>query len=76
MSNLPHITGPELIRALQRLGFYVARRKGSHNFLPHVEDPTRVAVVATHNGETIPPGTLTAILRTAKITVEELRKYI
>ncbi|MDN5361216.1 MAG: hypothetical protein PWP70_263 [Moorella sp. (in: firmicutes)] len=76
MSNLPHITGPELIRALQHLGFHVIRRKGSHSFLRHTEDPTRVAIVATHKGETIPPGNLTAILRTAKITVEELRKYI
>lgn len=76
MSNLPHITGPELIRALQRLGFQVIRRKGSHNFLRHTEDLTRFAVVATHKGETIPPGTMATILRTAKIAVEELRKYI
>ncbi|WP_109206233.1 type II toxin-antitoxin system HicA family toxin [Moorella sp. Hama-1] len=51
MSNLPHITGPELIRALQRLGFYVVRRKGSHNFLRHAEDPTRFAIVATHKAK-------------------------
>jgi len=73
MSHLPQITGPELIRALQSSGFYIHRKKGSHRFLKHQEDPERFAVVAVHKGETVPPGTLMTILHTAKITVEELK---
>ncbi|NHM25853.1 addiction module toxin, HicA family [Desulfofundulus sp. TPOSR] len=41
MSHLPQVTGEELIRALQRLGFYVHRKKGSHRFLKHKTDPNR-----------------------------------
>lgn len=76
MSRIPQITGLELIRALQRIGFYVHRKKGSHRFLYHREDRSRLAIVAVHKGETIPPGTLTAILRTAKITLDELKNSL
>ncbi|MCL6449056.1 MAG: type II toxin-antitoxin system HicA family toxin [Armatimonadetes bacterium] len=76
MSILSQITGHELIRALQRMGFYIQRKRGSHRFLRHREDYDRYAVVAVHKGETIPPGTLRTILRTAKITVEELKRYL
>jgi len=30
MSTLPRITGKELVRALQKNGFEIARQKGSH----------------------------------------------
>ncbi|MEW5762514.1 MAG: type II toxin-antitoxin system HicA family toxin [Bacillota bacterium] len=76
MSRLPQITGAELIRALERMGFYVHRKKGSHRFLYHSKDRSRFAVVAVHKGETVPPGTLRAILRTAKVSVEELKRYL
>lgn len=76
MNHLPQVTGPELIRALERVGFYVHRKKGSHRFLYHSEDRNRFAVVAVHKGETVPPGTLRAILRTAKVSVEELKRHL
>jgi len=66
------ITGQELIRILQRMDFFVHRKKGSHRFLRHKDDHSRYAVVAVHKGETIPSGTLSIILRTAKISLEEL----
>lgn len=76
MSRLPRITGLDLIRALKRMGFYVCRKKGSHQFLRHSSDPERFAVVAVHSGETIPPKTLATILKTARVTVEELRNHL
>jgi len=76
MSHLPQVTGYELIRALQRSGFYVHRTRGSHRFLKHKDDSSRIAVVAIHKGETIPPGTLSSILRSAKVSVEELRSNL
>lgn len=76
MSHLPQVTGEELIRVLQRLGFHVHRKKGSYRFLKHKTDPNRFALVAVHKGETIPPGTLTKILRTAKVSVEKLKQYL
>lgn len=76
MSYLPQLTGAELINILQRMGFIVQRKKGSHRFLRHIEDTSRFAIVAVHKGETIPPGTLNAILRTAKISVRQLKSNI
>ena len=76
MSHLPQVTGAELIRALERMGFYVHRKKGSHHFLYYSGDRNRFAVVAVHKGETIPPGTLRTILRTAKVSVEELKRHL
>jgi predicted RNA binding protein YcfA (HicA-like mRNA interferase family) len=62
----------EMIHLLERMGFYVKRKKGAHHFLYHREDPSRFALVSVHSGETIPPGTLT----TSKISIDELRNQI
>jgi len=56
MSSLPAVTGQRLIKALRKLGFEVIRRKGSHNFLQHVDG--RCTVVPAHAGETIGRGLL------------------
>lgn len=76
MSKIPQITGEEMVRFLERMGFYVKRKRGSHRFLCHREDPSRFALVAVHKGETIPPGTLRNILTTSKISMEELTEQI
>jgi predicted RNA binding protein YcfA (HicA-like mRNA interferase family) len=41
--------------------------------LVHRKDATRIAIVPIHKGRTLPPGTLRAILKGARITVENLR---
>lgn len=70
MSRSPRITGGELIEALRRGGFAVARIRGSHYFLRH-EDGRRT-VVPVHAGDIIGPGLLNKILRDCQLTVEEL----
>jgi predicted RNA binding protein YcfA (HicA-like mRNA interferase family) len=76
LSKIPQITGDEMLRFLERMGFYVKRKKGAHRFLYHREDPSRFALVSVHKGETIPPRTLQNILTTSKISMEELKKGI
>jgi predicted RNA binding protein YcfA (HicA-like mRNA interferase family) len=49
MSRAPRITGPELVKALERVGFSVARSKGSHRFLTHSDG--RRTVVPVHSGK-------------------------
>ena len=73
MSKLPQISGDRIVRALSHLGFHEIHRKGSHVMLAHRKDPTRVAVVPVHKGRAVPPGTLRAILKGARVSVEELR---
>jgi len=70
LSNLPSITGVQLIRALRRLGFDVVRVRGSHHFLKHADG--RCTVVPVHRGETIGRGLLAQILKDCDLTREEL----
>jgi predicted RNA binding protein YcfA (HicA-like mRNA interferase family) len=68
--RLPRTTGSELVRALKKAGFAVVRVKGSHHFLRHADG--RATVIPVHAGETIGPGLLSKILRSAELPVEEL----
>jgi len=70
MTRLPRPTGTDLIRALGKVGFAVARIKGSHHFLQHADG--RVTVVPVHAGETSGPGLMSKILRDTDPTREEL----
>ena len=70
MTRLPRVTGKELIRSLQRAGFFVDRTRGSHVFLKHLDG--RATAVPVHSGETLGPGLLRSILRDTKLSVEEL----
>ncbi len=69
---LPRITGRQMVRALNQLGWVVVVQKGSHVQLKHPTRGGRVTV-PMHAGETIGPGLLRSILHQAGITVEELR---
>jgi predicted RNA binding protein YcfA (HicA-like mRNA interferase family) len=74
MSRNPRVTGAELIGALGRAGFVIARIRGSHHFLRH-EDGRRT-VVPAHSGETIGPGLLNKILRDCQVSREDILKLL
>ena len=74
MSKLTSLTGNQLIKALQKIGFYIARVKGSHHLLIH-EDGRRT-VVPVHSREDIGTGLLSQILRDCQITRDELRDLL
>jgi len=63
------ISGPELVKVLQRVGFVVNRQRGSHIVLRR-GDPYARVVVPDH--KQIRPGTLRQILTEAGLTVEQL----
>ena len=72
--KLPMIKDIELIRVLQKLGFFETRQSGSHCVMKH-EDGRRV-VISIHPGHDIPRGTLKAILRDMKISNEGFRDLL
>ena len=74
MSNFPAVKGQRLIKALRKMGFEVIRRKGSHNFLQHLDG--RCTVIPIHAGETIGRGLLSQIMRDCEISAEELKKFL
>lgn len=74
MTRLPGLTGRELVAALSKAGFQVARVKGSHHLLRHPDG--RATTVPVHAGETTGPGLLAKILRDCELTREQLRQYL
>jgi len=71
MSTFPAFSGPQLIKALRRLGFEIIRVKGSHHFLRHPDG--RCTVVPAHRGEMIGRGLLAQILRDCKLTRADIQ---
>lgn len=66
MPKLPRISGDEAIWALERLGFAVARQKGSHVVLRRGSSG---CVVPRHRE--LKTGTLAGVLRQAGVTAQE-----
>ena len=64
--SLPNVSGAEAVRALQKLGFIVARQKGSHIILRRGS----VGCVVPNHRE-LKSGTLSGVLKQAGISVEE-----
>ena len=71
--RLPVVSGAQLIRALEQLGWQVARQRGSHVRLRH-PDRTTFLVVPLHRE--LRRGTLSGILRDAALDRDELRKLL
>jgi predicted RNA binding protein YcfA (HicA-like mRNA interferase family) len=59
-----------VIRALKYAGFVEDRQKGSHLILIHPDTMSRT-VVPVHSGRTIKEPLLRAILRDARLTIDE-----
>jgi predicted RNA binding protein YcfA (HicA-like mRNA interferase family) len=66
MPKLPLVSGTEVVRTLERLGFIVLRQKGSHIILRR---GPMGCVVPNHRE--IKMGTLSGILKQAGVSVEE-----
>jgi predicted RNA binding protein YcfA (HicA-like mRNA interferase family) len=70
MTKLPSdLSGRELIKALQKIGFVVQRQRGSHIILRRGTPHARVVVP---DRRSLRLGTLRAILHEAGLTVEQL----
>jgi predicted RNA binding protein YcfA (HicA-like mRNA interferase family) len=67
MRAMPALPGRAVVAVLERAGFEVVRTKGSDHFLQHRDDPGRQTVVPVHRND-LPPGTLRAILRQARLS--------
>ncbi len=74
MNKLPRgLAGREVIKALNRVGFYKKRQKGSHVILRR-DKPFAQVVVPDH--DSLDSGTLDAILSGADLSVEEFLKLL
>ena len=73
MSKLPVVSGRELIRALEKLGFAFDRQKGSHMIVYRSEPPTTLSIP---DHRQLDRGTLRTILRQADISPEQLSRLL
>jgi len=72
--KLPRMTAEEVIKVLERKGFWLVRQSGSHKIYKN-EEGKRVTV-PYHSGKTIHPKILKSILRDAGLTLEQLKEML
>jgi len=71
MPKLPRVSGAEVVRALERLGFVVARQRGSHIVLRRGASG---CVVPNHRE--LKTGTLAGVLKQAGVSAEDFMKAL
>ena len=73
--KLPVLSGNEVIKALTRACFKVARKKGSHVILVKFIDGRKIGVVVPDHKE-IDKGTLLEIIRQARLKKEDFLELV
>jgi len=74
MPKLPIIKSRELIRALERLGFYKSHQVGSHAQFKNTKN--QKITVPVHSGKDITRKTLKGIINDIEISVEKFIKIL
>ena len=74
MSALPRVSGREVVKALQKVGYEKDRQRGSHIVLRRPAPPHRRITVPDH--KEVARGTLRAIIRQAGLTVDEFKALL
>ena len=68
MPRLPALSGEDTVRNFERLGWSVARQRGSHIVM---SKPGEIATLSVPNHSTVAKGTLRSLIRSAGLTVSE-----
>lgn len=71
MPKLPTLKSKELIKILERVGFFVVRQSGSHILMENKNG--HKAIIPYHNKD-LKKGTLRAIIREAGLMVKDIVK--
>ena len=73
MPALPVLSGRKAVRAFEKLGWQVARQRGSHIIM--VKDGENVTLSIPDHKE-VAKGTLRSLIRAAGITVDEFTRLL
>ena len=73
MSKLPVLSADKVIKALERAGFKIVRRSGSH---VHLWNDNKKILVTVPNHKELAKGTLNAIIRQSKMDRDEFLSFI
>jgi len=74
MERLPRITAVEVIKAIKRAGFFLARQSGSHKIFKNRVG--KRVTVPYHTGKIIHLKVLHSILRDADLSVEKFKELL
>ncbi len=75
MSKLPVVSGKEVVKALEKVGYKVVRRKGSHIRMRNDKNPAAKPLTVPDH-KTLKPGLLRKILKDANLSIEEFIKLL
>jgi predicted RNA binding protein YcfA (HicA-like mRNA interferase family) len=73
MPPLPVLSGRKAVRAFEKLGWQIARQRGSHIIM--VKDG-EIATLSIPDHKEVAKGTLRSLIRSAGITVDEFRDQL
>ena len=73
-TKLPRVIASEVIRALERSGFFFARQSGSH--IIYKNDKGKRVTIPYHAGKVLHPKLLQNILRDADLTIENFKELL
>ena len=68
--KLPVVSGRQVVRVLERIGYETVRQRGSHIRLRDESDPEHLPITVPDH-RTLKPGLLRQILRDANLPVDE-----
>lgn len=74
MSKLPVVSGKQLCKILEKIGYLKDHQTGSHIILRNVNSPYRRLTIPNH--KEIAKGTLRSIIRQAGLTIDEFKELI
>jgi len=74
MPKLPRLSGAEIIKILQKMGFFQARQRGSHVVMKKITSEGAVGCVVPMHKE-VATGTFHSILKQAHLTSEEFEVH-
>jgi len=74
VSGLPRVSGREVVKALQEIGYARDMQRGSHIVLRRTAPPHRRTTVPDHRE--VAKGTLRAIIRQAGLIVDEFKALL
>jgi len=74
VSQLPVLSGRQVVKALRKIGYAFDHQRGSHIVLRQTDPPHRRLTVPDH--DEVAKGTLRAIVRQAGLTVDEFKALL
>ena len=74
MSQLPVVSGRQVVKALRKIGYEFDHQRGSHIVLRQTDPPHRRLTVPDH--DEVAKGTLRAVVRQAGLTVDEFKALL